>query len=152
MEDDDDDDDDNNNNHMQCLRMCAWTYLLVALEYRTLECIGATISGNIAKYLEIATVVWYVKYSINRVLHQLHCTVAAVGSVWPLLLFLAESTENEKSGRTFQWVVRSVNQLYDLTLTFRFFFFSSTLTPSMDIWMVTFCFLLFCTLHSYWSA
>lgn len=34
-------------------------------------------------------------------------------------------------------------------LTFRFFFFSETLTPSTDIWSITLRFFRFCTLHSY---
>lgn len=38
-----------------------------------------------------------------------------------------------------------------VVLTFRFFFFNETFTPSTDIWIATLRFFRFCTLHSYWN-
>lgn len=121
-------------------------HLFVAFEDRTFECVGAAISCNIAKYFEIAAVVWNIKYSINWVLHEFD----VIGVVGPLFFL------NRKMRRKWKWkyvesAEYAMKTYENQMLTFRFFFFSETFTPSTEIWIATLRFFRFWTLHSYWN-
>lgn len=60
------------------------TNLFVALKYYAFEWVRAAISCNIAKYFEIAAIMWNVEYPINRMVHHFN-VISVVGPLFFLL-------------------------------------------------------------------